>query len=519
MNTGFSGPSIPFRSIHHLIQSVLSQLNFSFYRHQPILADFSGGQITSDAGLLPLRAFDQRHRLTQELAQHLRDPRQSGRVRHCSLSLLRQRLYQIVAGYEDANDADRLRHDPVFQLLADQPLGQPLSSQPTLSRWENTPSARELIGAHDGGLDAFVRLCGKQVRQRGEILLDVDSTDDPTYGQQQLSFFNGAYNQHMYHPLLIFERHTGCLLAARLRRGTASSHARIVPLLLRILRRLLCEFPGVPIRLRADAGFALPVLYKFCEFFGIHYTIGIPANVVFRRRTAALQRRLDRRYRRTHLPQRSFTSFRHRARTWPRLRRIVAKAEHSATGTNLRFLVTNCPGRSAQVFRFYNQRGEARTGLRSSRTASMPTGSAVIAFWPTPFACSCTPSPTSWSTCSASTCLRPYVPLRSKPCAPSCSKSELGFAILPAACASTWPAAGPSNLCFKPWPDSATPARPFLSFRTYSPLAVAGGAFSQNAFRIASYLFCPCPIPICLTFLPLILDSNNGPAHFPAADE
>ena len=274
-----------------------------------MVADFSGGQITSDAGLLPLRAFDQRHGLTQELAQHLRDPRQSGRVRHCSLSLLRQRLYQIVAGYEDANDADRLRHDPVFQLLADQPLGQPLSSQPTLSRWENTPSARELISAHDGGLDAFVRLCGKQVRQRGEILLDVDSTDDPTYGQQQLSFFNGAYNQHMYHPLLIFERHTGCLLAARLRRGTASSHARIVPLLLRILRRLLREFPGVTIRLRADAGFALPLLYRFCEVFGIHYTIGIPANVVFRRRTDALQRRLARRYRRTHLGSRSKVVF------------------------------------------------------------------------------------------------------------------------------------------------------------------------------------------------------------------
>jgi DDE family transposase len=141
MNTGFRGPSIPFRSIHHLIQSVLSQLNFSFYRHQPILADFSGGQITSDAGLLPLRAFDQRHGLTRELAQHLRDPRQDGRVRHSSLSLLRQRVYQIVAGYEDANDADRLRHDPAFQLLADQSLGQPLSSQPTLSRWKARPRA------------------------------------------------------------------------------------------------------------------------------------------------------------------------------------------------------------------------------------------------------------------------------------------------------------------------------------------------------------------------------------------
>jgi hypothetical protein len=207
------------------------------------------------------------------------------------------------------------------------------------------------------------RLPGRAANWRHPRVLQSYKSWHQTCPTTQLSFFNEAYNQHMYHPLLIFERHTGCLLAARLRRGTASSHARIVPLLLRVLRRLLREFPGVTIRLRADAGFALPLLYKFCEFFGIHYTIGIPANVVFRRRTAALQRRLARRYRRTHLPQRSFTSFRHRARTWPRLRRIVAKAEHSTTGTNLRFLVTNCPGRSAQVFRFYNERGECENRI------------------------------------------------------------------------------------------------------------------------------------------------------------
>src|SRR2546422_4239011 len=374
MNTGFRGPNIPFRSIHRLIQSVLSQLNFSFYRHQPIRADFSGGQITSDAGLLPLRAFDQRHGLTRELAQYLRDPRQGGRVRHSSLSLVTQRLYQREAGYEDANDADRLRHDPAFQLLADQPLGQPLSSQPSLSRWENTPSARELIGAHDGGLNAFVRLCGKQVRQRGEILLDLDSTDDPTHGQQQLSFFNGAYDQHMYHPLLIFERHTGCLLAARLRPGNASSHARTVPMLLRLVPRLQSAFPGVQIQLRGDAGFALPLLYEFCEFFEIEYAIGIPANCVFQQRAEPRQKQLKRRYRRTQLPQRSFSSFRHRARSWPRQRRICYKAEHTAVGTNLRFVITNCPGRASEVFAFYNDRGECenrieefKNGFRADR--------------------------------------------------------------------------------------------------------------------------------------------------------
>ena len=122
MNTGSSTPSIPLRSIHHLIQSVLPQLSFSFYRRQSIRTDFCGGQITSDAGLLPLRAFDQRHHLSRDWAALLRDPRQQDRVAHDSLSLFWQRLYQIVAGYEDANDAndaDRLRHDPLLQILAD----------------------------------------------------------------------------------------------------------------------------------------------------------------------------------------------------------------------------------------------------------------------------------------------------------------------------------------------------------------------------------------------------------------
>jgi hypothetical protein len=356
------------------VTDCIPQLLFSFYRHRPIHADFSGGQITSDAGLLPLRAFDERHQLTRDLAETLSDPRQDDRVRHDSLALLRQRIYQIVAGYEDANDADRLRHDPLLQIIADQKLGEALGSQPTLSRWENAPAGRDLVRLNDALLQQFIRLCGKQVRKRGEILLDIDSTDDPTHGQQQFSFFNGGYDQHMYHPMLIFERHTGCLLAARLRAGNASSHARIVPLLLRLVPRLQAAFPKVKIQLRGDAGFALPLLYEFCEFFGIQYTLGIPANSVFQRRAESRQKRLQRRYRRTQLPQRSFSSFRHRARSWSRQRRICYKAEHTAVGTNLRFLITNCSGRASQVFAFYNDRGECenrieefKNGFRADR--------------------------------------------------------------------------------------------------------------------------------------------------------
>ena len=341
----------------------IPQLSFSFYRHRPIRADFSGGQISSDAGLLPLRAFDQRHGLTRGLAERLCDPREEERIRHSVLSLFRQRLYQIIAGYEDANDADRLRHDPAFQILADHPLGEPLGSQPTLSRWENSPSPRDLLKLQDALLDGFVKICGKQVRKRGEILLDVDSTDDPTYGQQQLSFFNGGYDQHMYHPLLIFERHTGCLLAARLRAGTVASHARIISLLLRIVPRLQREFPKVRIKLRADAGFATPMLYEFCEFFGLQYAIGIGTNARLQSAAQRLQHRLAKRYRRTGEPQRSFSSFRYRAHPWSHQRRIVYKAEHTAAGSNLRFLVTNLLGRSRSVFSFYNDRGECENRI------------------------------------------------------------------------------------------------------------------------------------------------------------
>src|ERR1700676_1234801 len=328
MNTGFSRTRRSL-SEHPEMTSCIPQLSFSFYHHRSIRADFSGGLITSDAGLLPLRAFDQRHGLTRGLAECIGDDRDDSRVRHPGLPLLRQRLYQIIAGYEDANDADRLRHNPAFQILADQPIGEPLGSQPTLSRWENAPSPRDLLKLQDALLDWFVKICGAQGRQRGEILLDADSTDDRTDGQQQLSFFNGGYGQHMYPPLLIFERHTGCLLAARLRRGTATSHARIIPLLLRIVPRLQRAFPKARIKLRADAGFALPLLYEFCEFFGLQYTIGIPANAIFQRRVVRRQRRLARGYHRTRQPQRFFSSFPHRAQRWFHQRRVCYKAEHN----------------------------------------------------------------------------------------------------------------------------------------------------------------------------------------------
>jgi hypothetical protein len=145
-----------------------------------------------------------------------------------------------------------------------------------------------------------------------------------------------------------------------------------VPLLLRVLPRLQAAFPGVKIKLRGDAGFALPLLYEFCEFFGIQYALGIPANCVFQHRAEPRQKQLKRRYRRTQLPQRSFSSFRHRARSWSHQRRICYKAEHTAAGTNLRFLVTNGAGRASQVFAFYNDRGECENRIEEFKNGLVP---------------------------------------------------------------------------------------------------------------------------------------------------
>ncbi len=435
----------------------ISQFRFSFYRHRPVHCDFSGGQITSDAGLLPLRAFDQRHHLTRDWAALLSDPRDDQRVCHDSLELLRQRIYQIVAGYEDANDADRLRHDPTLQIVADQKLGEALGSQPTLSRWENAPSARDLVRLNDALLDQFIRLCGKQVRQRGEILLDIDSTDDPTHGQQQLSIFNGAYDQHMYHPMLIFERHTGCLLAARLRPGNASSHARIVPMLLRLVPRLEAAFPGVPIKLRGDAGFALPLLYEFCEFFGLQYALGIPANcgLPAPRRTAAETSGPP------LSPHRSSTA--QLLQFSPSRRQLVTPAPHLLQGRAHRHgnqpplphhqlsrprFPGLCVLQRSRRMRKPHRGVQERLSCRPAQLSPLP-GQRL-------------PSAPAWlrlqlgqpvSLCS---CPSPGARPRSKRCAHNSSKSALACARPPAAFAFTSPAAGPSRPCSAPPPSPST---------------------------------------------------------------
>lgn len=337
------------------------QTAFSFRDDREIRLGFEGGQITSDAGLVVLREFDHRIGFTERVAACLHDGRHPSYVRHDMKQLLIQRLYGIVAGYEDQNDAQRLRHDGLFQLIAGKAeLGEELGSQSSLSRLENAVSPSEVGALNDLLTDTFIRSQTKPP----VIILEADSTDDPAHGQQQLIAFNGFHNQYMYHPLLIHEGRTGCILGTFLRPGNAHAAENILSALEPIVLRLKAAFPHATILLRADAGFAVPRLYDFCERHKIGFTIAIGANETFRNQAEALMQQAVRQFQATGAKARLYAQFAHRAKTWRTHLRMLIKAEVGPEGTNLRFVVTNRSGDPLRLFGFYEGRGQAENYIK-----------------------------------------------------------------------------------------------------------------------------------------------------------
>ena len=337
-----------------------NQLTLGF---QPkIVLDFNGGQITTDSGLLLLRQFDEQLALTKKLRGLYNDWRNPVFIEHHTHEMLRQRIYQIAAGYEDCDDADTLRSDPIFQTIVGK--ADPLASQPTLSRLENhaDEQTNDKLGAT--ALQWFLQHGYPKNSIPKELIIDSDSTDDPCHGQQVFSFFNGAYNQHMYHPLFFFEAHSGCLLCARLRPGNAHASRDIAEELYRLVPVLQQRFPKTQLSYRADAGSATPEIYKTLESLGLTYTMGIASNKVFKKKAERWLEKAKRKYTRSQTPIRRCYSFRHRAKTWRKQRRIVVKIEVSNLGTNVRFLITNRPGRAEEIVAWYDQRGECENRIK-----------------------------------------------------------------------------------------------------------------------------------------------------------
>jgi hypothetical protein len=338
-----------------------SQLGFGF---QPkLVVDFAGGTLTTDAGLLLVREFDEQLRLSADVVGRVTDPRDSRYITHELDALVRQRLYQIVAGYEDVNDADRLRHDPTFQVVAADGRTT-LGSQPTLSRLENAIDWSAIQRLARTGVDWFCAYAYGPNEHPADLILDLDSTDDPTHGTQQLALFHGWYDQHMYHPLVWFEGRTGLLLRTRLRPGRDPSAASVVDDLRHVLGPLRRRFPHTPIFLRGDAGMATPAVEAKLEAEGIRYVLGIGTNRVFKTRVAGLIAKAETRYARTNRPVHLRTSFWHRAKSWPHQRRILVKIDVTAQGLNVRFMVTNRRGHAADLVAWYDDRGASENWIK-----------------------------------------------------------------------------------------------------------------------------------------------------------
>jgi hypothetical protein len=327
---------------------------------KPVVVEPVEEHLTSDAGLLPIRQFDEQIGCTAEFAAALRDTRHGPFVDHSFTEMSRSRIYGILAGYADQNDHDQLRYDPVFKLLAGRrPSDDELASQPTLSRFENAIDIPSLWRLQDVFIDQFLNSFDEPPHR---LTFDIDTFDDPTHGQQQLTFFHGYYEQYQYQPRLITCAQNDLVVMACLLHGTAHAALGADDDLEYLWRRVRAKWPDVVIELRGDSGMAVPAMYDVCERLEIQYTLGLRLNPVLQRQSGALLAEAVERYQQTGQPQRLFTAFEYQAQSWAEPRWVVVKAEAHAAGTNRRAVVTNRPGARVlpqAAYDEYADRGES----------------------------------------------------------------------------------------------------------------------------------------------------------------
>ncbi|HEY7155144.1 MAG TPA: IS1380 family transposase [Gemmataceae bacterium] len=314
----------------------------------------SPGQLSRDAGLLPIRQFDEGIGLTQAFTAALDDPRDPDLTEHRFLEMVRSRVYGILAGYADQNDHDTLRADPVFKLVADRsPEDNDLASQPTLSRFENAITIPSLKRLREVFIDQFIASFESPPRH---LTFDLDAVDDPAHGHQQLTFWHGYYDQNQYLPLVITCADNDLFVLLSLRPGNVHAALGADDDLAYLVTRLRQVWPDVVLHFRGDCGFGLLAMYDVCERLCVSYTFGLSANAVLQRQTERLLAEAVAAYEcerqaarqqdpaRPAVPSRLFTGFWYQAGTWMQPRWVVAKAEANDRGTNRRFVVTNRPG-------------------------------------------------------------------------------------------------------------------------------------------------------------------------------
>jgi len=304
-----------------------------------IEADFNGGEVSSDGGILFLREVEREVGLIRRIGEVLRDRRHPGYVKHQFIQLLKQRVFQIICGYEDGDDSDELRHDPVLKMTCERlPDEKPLASQPTMSRFENGLSRTDLYRIAEVFLDIFIESYEESPEA---IILDIDDTDDPTHGHQQLALFNAFHNNYCYMPIHIYEGRSGKLITTVLRPGKRPTGEQIVSILKRVIRRIREAWPEVGILLRGDSHYSCPAVYEFCEEEDIKYVFGFKPYKPLKEKAKKLVEEAQKKYAREKQPVKMLSEISYQAKAWPEPKRIIVKVECNALGLFVRYIVTN----------------------------------------------------------------------------------------------------------------------------------------------------------------------------------
>jgi len=357
-----------------------TQESFAFADHfsRRVVANFDGARMTSDGGGLLLRRTERKIRLLQRAAACFRDGRDPARVEHPVGEMLAQRIYGLALGYEDLNDHEQLRHDPLLAVLAGQrELHQPLAGKSTLNRMELTPAGAPAAAADRyhkisysaEQLDALLVdiFLEAHTKPPAEMVLDLDVTDTPLHGEQEARFFHGYYGEYCYLPLYIFcGEH---LLCARQRASNQDASAGALAEVERIVRQIRQCWPKVKITLRADSGFCREELMAWCEAQHVHYVFGLARNERLEAEIAALMAAAQSQHQQTQQAARVFGEFSYRTRkSWSRARRVVAKAEYLNKGPNPRFVVTSLSPTEWEARALYEQlycaRGEMENRIK-----------------------------------------------------------------------------------------------------------------------------------------------------------
>jgi Transposase DDE domain group 1 len=340
-------------------------LLFASLGRKKIHADFNGGSLTSDAGALLLRELDKRIGLIDAINRCIPDPRNQFFIAHQQTTMLAQRIFGIALGYEDLNDHQSLREDPLFQIISERGIRDdlPLASPPTLCRLENRVDHKALANIAEVFVETFIRSY-KTIPD--ELILDFDATDDPVHGNQENRFFHGYYDHYCFLPLYVF-----CgsrLLVAYLRPSNidAALHSRAILKLL--VKRIRQAWPKVRLIFRGDSGFCRWRMMRWCDKHNVGYIMGLAGNDVLDRLAAQWTEQSRTEFEQTHQKQRIFGQFMYAAQTWDCQRRIIVKAEHLQQGANTRFIVTNLAGGHQELYdKLYCQRGEAENRIKEQQ--------------------------------------------------------------------------------------------------------------------------------------------------------